>query len=91
MKVLVIDVGGTNVKILATGQTEPRHVPSGPKMSPAQMVEQVRTLAQGWDFDAVSIGFPGPVRHGAPSASRPTWAPAGSASTLPAPSANRSS
>jgi polyphosphate glucokinase len=71
MKVLVIDVGGTNVKILATGQTEPRHVPSGPKMSPAQMVEQVRTLAQGWAFDAVSIGFPGPVRDGAPSGEPP--------------------
>lgn len=71
MKVLVIDVGGTNVKILVSGQTEPRRVPSGPAMNAAQMVEKVRTLAEGWDFDVVSIGFPGPVRDGSPSGEPP--------------------
>lgn len=71
MKVLVIDVGGTNVKILASGQTEPRRVPSGPALNAAQMVEKVRTLAEGWDFDVVSIGFPGPVRDGSPSGEPP--------------------
>jgi polyphosphate glucokinase len=71
MKVLVIDVGGTNLKILASGQTEPRRVPSGPKMSAAQMVDRARTLAEGWDYDVISIGYPGPVRDGAPSGEPP--------------------
>jgi len=68
MKVLVIDVGGTHVKILATGQTEERRVESGPTMSAAQMVKDVRELARGWAFEAVSIGYPGAVRHSAPAA-----------------------
>ena len=71
MKVLVVDVGGTNLKILASGQTEPRRVPSGPAMNAAQMVEKVRALAEGWDYDVVSIGYPGPVRDGAPSGEPP--------------------
>jgi len=71
MKVLVVDVGGTHVKILATGQTEPRRVASGPSMSAAQMVAAVRTLATGWAYDAISIGYPGPVRHGSPSGEPP--------------------
>ena len=71
MKVLVVDVGGTHVKILASGQIEPRRMPSGPMMSAAQMVEQVRTLAAGWDYDVISIGYPGPVREGAPSGEPP--------------------
>jgi polyphosphate glucokinase len=68
MKVLVIDVGGTHVKILASGQTEERRVDSGPTMSAAQMVREVRALAKGWAFDAVSIGYPGAVRQGVPVA-----------------------
>jgi polyphosphate glucokinase len=68
MKVLVIDVGGTHVKILASGQTEERRVESGPQLSAARMVEQVRALAAGWSYDAVSIGYPGAVRNGAPAA-----------------------
>ena len=74
-KVLVIDVGGSHVKILASGQTEPRHVESGPRMTPAQMVQQVRTLAAGWDHDAISIGYPGPVRDGKPSGEPPNLGP----------------
>src|SRR5215831_6768047 len=66
MNVLVIDVGGTNVKILATGQNEPRRFPSGPKLTAAQMVSGVKKLAVGWKYDAVSIGYPGPVLHGRP-------------------------
>jgi polyphosphate glucokinase len=68
MKVLAIDVGGTNVKILATGENESRKFPSGPEMTPKQMVDGVRELARGWQFDAVSIGYPGPVVHGHPIA-----------------------
>ena len=61
MNVLVVDVGGTNVKILATGQKEPRRVPSGPTMTPKQMVAGVKKLAGDWKYDAVSIGYPGRV------------------------------
>lgn len=64
MKVLVIDIGGSNVKMLATGQTEPRKFPSGPEMTPAEMVAGVKKLAADWDYDAVSIGIPGPVLLG---------------------------
>jgi predicted NBD/HSP70 family sugar kinase len=61
MKVLVIDIGGTFVKILATGQKEPQSFPSGPSMTPRLMVAGVRKLAKDWEYDVVSIGYPGPV------------------------------
>ena len=64
--VLVIDVGGTSVKILATGQTEHRSFPSGPTMTPRRMVSEVKKLAAGWMHDLVSIGYPGPVLRGRP-------------------------
>lgn len=66
VKVLVIDVGGTHVKVLATGQTERREIPSGRKMTAAEMVRQVKQLVKGWQYDVVSIGYPGPVLHGHP-------------------------
>src|SRR5262245_38288892 len=64
MNVLVVDVGGTNVKILATGQDEPRKFPSGPKLTPEQMLSGVKELAGEWQYDVVSIGYPGPVLRG---------------------------
>jgi polyphosphate glucokinase len=64
MKVLVIDVGGTHVKILATDQTVPQKFVSGPKLTAKEMVATVKKLARGWNYDAVSIGYPGPVLHG---------------------------
>jgi predicted NBD/HSP70 family sugar kinase len=64
MNVLVVDVGGTNVKILATGQDKPRRFPSGPKMTPDQMVAGVKELAGEWRYDVVSLGYPGLVLHG---------------------------
>jgi polyphosphate glucokinase len=64
MKVLVIDVGGTNIKILASGHKQPRKVPSGADMTPDKMVARVKKLAAAWDYDAVSIGLPGPVLFG---------------------------
>jgi polyphosphate glucokinase len=67
MKILAIDVGGTNVKILATGQEEMRRIPSGPTMTPARMVEAVKELARDWDYDVISIGYPGPVVNGKPA------------------------
>lgn len=66
MNVLAVDIGGTNVKILATGQTEPRKFPSGPTMTPAKMVEGVRKLAEDWKYDVVSLGYPGPVLRNRP-------------------------
>jgi polyphosphate glucokinase len=59
MKVLVVDVGGTNVKFLATGQEQPRKFPSGPTLTPDRMVAHVKELAFDWPHDVVSIGYPG--------------------------------
>ena len=67
-KVLVVDVGGTHVKILASGQKEPRKFVSGPTLTAARMVAGVKKLAQGWKYDVVSIGYPGPVLHDRPLA-----------------------
>lgn len=59
MNVLVVDVGGSHVKIFATGKDDPRELPSGPKMTAERMVSGVKELAEGWEYDAVSIGYPG--------------------------------
>jgi polyphosphate glucokinase len=67
-RILVVDVGGSHVKILATGRREPRKFVSGPTMTPRQMVAGVEKLARGWKYDVVSIGYPGPVLHGRPVA-----------------------
>jgi polyphosphate glucokinase len=67
-RVLVIDVGGTSVKILATGQTESRSFRSGPRLTPRLMASGVSKLAGDWIYDAVSIGYPGPVLGGRPAA-----------------------
>jgi polyphosphate glucokinase len=66
MKVLVVDVGGTHIKILVTGQTVKREFASGPEMTAEQMVSGVKQLAGDWSYDAVSVGYPGPVLHGRP-------------------------
>lgn len=65
-RILVIDVGGTHVKVLATGQREERKFPSGPAMTPKQMVMGVKSLTRDWKYDVISIGYPGPVVHGRP-------------------------
>src|SRR5438874_9424337 len=61
MKVLVVDIGGTHVKILAARQKQSREFPSGPKMTPRKMVAGVKKLAKDWKYDAVSISYPGVV------------------------------
>jgi predicted NBD/HSP70 family sugar kinase len=66
VKILVIDIGGTNIKLLASGQRTPVKVPSGPKLTPRQMVDEVLEATEGWSFDAVSIGYPGPVSRNKP-------------------------
>ena len=58
MKVLVIDVGGNHVKILATGQDRRRRFASGPALSAQQMAAGAKRLAKGWHYDAVAIGYP---------------------------------
>lgn len=65
-KVLAIDVGGTHVKALATGQKESREIPSGPAMSARRMVSEVKRLVKDWKYDVVAMGYPGPVVHGRP-------------------------
>jgi predicted NBD/HSP70 family sugar kinase len=65
-KILVLDVGGTNVKMLATGQKEPTKFPSGPKMTAALMVKQVKEATKDWDYNYVSLGYPGPIINGRP-------------------------
>ncbi|MGA3062264.1 MAG: glucose-6-phosphate isomerase [Methylocystis sp.] len=64
--VLVVDVGGNSVKILATGQSESRSFPSGPTLTPGRMISEVKKLAEDWNYDAVSIGYPGAVMDGRP-------------------------
>src|SRR5207244_13040488 len=68
MNVLVIDIGGTNVKILATGQQEPVKFPSGPAMTAKAMVAGVKTRTRDWKYDVISVGYPGPVLRGCPKA-----------------------
>lgn len=68
MNVLCIDVGGTNVKILATGQRSARKIPSGPMLTAPEMVRKVKAAAKDWDYEAVSIGYPGLVIQNRPVA-----------------------
>ena len=66
MKILVVDIGGTHVKVLATGHKTPVKISSGPDMTPREMVRRVRNAAKDWKYDVVSIGYPGAVLHGKP-------------------------
>ena len=68
MRILVVDVGGSHVKVLATGHQTPIKIPSGPDMTPAAMVMDVRAATRAWRYEAVSIGYPGAVLHGRPLA-----------------------
>ena len=66
MNVLTIDIGETNVKVLATGQAERREFESGPELTPELMVAAVNRLNGDWKYDVVSIGYPGPVHSNRP-------------------------
>jgi polyphosphate glucokinase len=68
MNVLVLDIGGTHVKVLATGQDAEREFVSGPTLTPRRMVSKVRKLVAGWKYDVISMGYPGPVLCGRPVA-----------------------
>lgn len=62
--ILVIDVGGTHIKMLATGQKEARKIPSGPTMTAGKMVRVVKECVKDWEYDRVSLGYPGPIING---------------------------
>jgi predicted NBD/HSP70 family sugar kinase len=64
--VLVIDVGGTHVKVYPMGRRKPIKIDSGPAMTPKKMIQAVRTAVDGCRYDVVSLGYPGPVVHGKP-------------------------
>ena len=64
MKILVIDVGGTHVKVRATGQKTHMEISSGSGMTAKKMVAAVRKIIAGWKYEAITIGYPGPVLHG---------------------------
>src|SRR5580693_2614078 len=65
-KILVIDVGGTNLKMLATAQKTPIKIPSGPTMTADKMVAIVKKATKGWDFDVIALGYPGPIINNHP-------------------------
>src|SRR3984957_12352884 len=65
-RVLVIDVGGTNIKLLATGEKEPRKIPSGPTMTAAKMVRLVKKSVRDWKVECIAMGYPGPIINGHP-------------------------
>ncbi len=67
MNVLMLDVGGSNVKIKAARDGEIRKIPSGPDLAARQMAQAVRGITADWEYDCVSIGYPGLLRHGRPS------------------------
>lgn len=64
MNVLVLDVGGTSIKMLMNGKSEPRKFESGISMTPTQMVQSVKESTEDWQYDAISVGYPGVVHHG---------------------------
>src|SRR5262245_56679168 len=68
MHILVIDIGGTNVKVWKTGESDKVKVPSGKKLTPDQLVKEVQEVTADWMYERVSVGYPGDVRNGHPSA-----------------------
>jgi predicted NBD/HSP70 family sugar kinase len=68
MNILVVDIGGTNVKVWRTGEREKCKIPSGDEFTPDAMVKGVQDCVDGWTIDRVSIGIPGRVEHGRPIA-----------------------
>ncbi len=68
MHILVVDIGGTNAKVWKTGEDDKLKIPTGKEFSPQKLVEEVRLNVSDWDYDRVSIGYPGHVTNGHPSA-----------------------
>lgn len=66
MHILVVDIGGSNVKMLATGQKERRKFSSGPELTPERMVAGVKEMTADWKYEALTLGYPAYVFHGRP-------------------------
>ncbi len=66
-RVLVVDVGGSHVKVLVTGEPKRRRFESGPDLTPQEMVEGTLALTADWQYDVVSVGIPAPIRNGSPT------------------------
>jgi polyphosphate glucokinase len=75
MNVLVIDIGGTNIKVASTANRVPIKIPSGPLLTARQMVDDVLLATRTWDYDCISLGYPGPVNHDAPTSEPHNLAP----------------
>ena len=67
-RILVLDIGGTHIKVLGPGRSERLEIESGLTMTPTRMVAAVKKLTAGKQYDRISIGYPGPVVHGRPLA-----------------------
>ncbi len=70
-RILVIDIGGSNIKLRATGRKDPVKIPSGGHMTPRAFVNAVRKATSGWRYDCISIGYPGLVVDGVPKEDNP--------------------
>jgi len=68
MNVLVVDIGGTHVKVLASGERESRQFDSGPALLPKAMARRIQKITEDWSYEVVSIGYPGPVLRNRPVA-----------------------
>src|SRR5690348_7316965 len=68
VNVLVIDIGGTHVKLSINGQGEQREFVSGPELTPGKMVSRIRKLTTDWNYDVISVGYPGLVSQNRPVA-----------------------
>jgi predicted NBD/HSP70 family sugar kinase len=66
VKILVVDVGGSHIKALATGHKTPVKIPSGPDLTPRLMLRRVLAAVKDWRYDAVALGYPGAVVNGKP-------------------------
>jgi predicted NBD/HSP70 family sugar kinase len=68
VNILVIDIGGTNVKVWKTGEADKEKISSGKELTPSELVKEVKKVTADWEFERVSIGYPGEVRNGHPGA-----------------------
>lgn len=75
MNILVVDIGGTNVKVWKTGESDKLKIPSGKSLDPCQLLTEIRKLTADWTFERVSIGYPGKVVNGRPVADPYNLAP----------------
>ena len=88
-KILVVDIGGSNVKLMISQEEKRRKFASGPKLTPDEAVDEIRKETSDWNFEAISIGFPAPVRTGRSRPTRNISARTGPASILRRRSGNR--